>query len=91
MSGNTLIKKGLVVILLFITFNSIRALYLLGLWLLLQFVGGIGSLGPSAQTGGIAYWAHIGGFVMGVLLAILIRPRPRVVQTNYAPELDDWR
>ena len=61
------------VIFFFITFVRIPALYLLGFWFLLQFVGGIGSLGPSAQTGGVAYWAHIGGFVLGIGVVILYK------------------
>jgi len=51
----------------FITFVRIPAAWLLGFWILLQFWGGIGDLGPSAQSGGTAYWAHIGGFAAGLL------------------------
>jgi membrane associated rhomboid family serine protease len=41
--------------------------------MLLRFVGGIGTLG--AQGGGVAYWAHIGGFVAGVVLVkVFARP-----------------
>jgi membrane associated rhomboid family serine protease len=71
-----------VVIFFFITFVRIPAVLLLGFWFLLQFIGGIGSLGPSAQAGGIAYWAHIGGFVLGIIVAIFYRlithQRPRL-------------
>ena len=62
-----------VVIFFFITFIRIPALFLLGFWFLLQFFGGVGSLGPSAQAGGIAYWAHVGGFVLGIIVAALYR------------------
>ena len=62
-----------VVVFLFITFVRIPALYLLGLWFLLQFISGVGSLGPSAQTGGVAYWAHVGGFVLGIVVVILYK------------------
>ncbi|MBI2860788.1 MAG: rhomboid family intramembrane serine protease [Chloroflexi bacterium] len=58
-----------VVLLFFVVFPRIRAYFLLGFWFVLQFFGGLGSLGPSAQTGGVAYWAHIGGFVTGILVA----------------------
>ena len=61
------------IIFFFITFVRIPALYLLGFWFLLQFVGGIGSLGPSAQTGSVAYWAHIGGFVLGIGVVTLYK------------------
>jgi len=62
-----------VVIFFFITFIRIPAIFLLGFWLVLQFIGGIGSLGPSAQAGGVAYWAHIGGFVLGIVTVLLYR------------------
>ena len=55
----------------FIVIVRIPALFLLGFWFLLQFFGGIGDLGPSAQTSGIAYWAHIGGFVFGIAVVII--------------------
>ncbi len=57
----------------FLTVIRIRAFYLLGFWILLQFFGGLGSLGPSTQTGGVAYWAHIGGFLAGVTTLGLYR------------------
>jgi len=50
-----------VIFIFFITIIRIPAIVLLGFWFLLQFFSGLGSLGPSSQTGGVAYWAHIGG------------------------------
>jgi membrane associated rhomboid family serine protease len=49
----------------------IPAMVFIGLWFLAQFLSGIGSLGESgaANTGGVAWWAHIGGFLLGVFLA----------------------
>ena len=49
------------------------ALVVIGLWIVLQFVSGIGSISNSAQTGGVAYMAHIGGFVAGFVLTFLFR------------------
>jgi membrane associated rhomboid family serine protease len=47
---------------------------ILGWWFLLQFLGGLGSVG--AQTsGGVAWWAHIGGFLMGALVMFGARRR----------------
>jgi membrane associated rhomboid family serine protease len=40
----------------------------LGLWFVFQFVSGLGLLGGGAQEGGVAYAAHIGGFVAGLVL-----------------------
>jgi membrane associated rhomboid family serine protease len=47
----------------------------LGLWILLQFVNGFGAIAATEQTGGVAYGAHIGGFVAGVVLALILRGR----------------
>ena len=47
---------------------KVPAAIVLGLWFLLQLVDGIGSLGPS-QGGGVAFFAHIGGFVFGAVVA----------------------
>ena len=47
---------------------------MLGIWLFLQLFNGLGSLGPEvANTGGVAYFAHIGGFVVGVAVGGLYR------------------
>jgi membrane associated rhomboid family serine protease len=51
------------------------ALVVIGLWIVLQLINGIGSITQSAQTGGIAYMAHIGGFAAGLLLAFLMTGR----------------
>jgi membrane associated rhomboid family serine protease len=52
---------------------QVSALIVIGLWIVLQFFSGIGSIANSAQTGGVAYMAHIGGFVAGVVLTFLFR------------------
>jgi membrane associated rhomboid family serine protease len=49
------------------------ALVVIGLWIVLQFVSGIGSISNTAETGGVAYMAHIGGFVAGFVLTFLFR------------------
>jgi len=38
------------------------------LWLVIQFLSGIGTIDKSVDTGGVAFWAHIGGFVAGLIL-----------------------
>lgn len=50
--------------------QMVRARYVLATWFLYQFVLGVADLGSSG--GGIAFWAHIGGFVAGWLLAIIL-------------------
>jgi membrane associated rhomboid family serine protease len=53
--------------------TQVPALIVIGLWIVLQFFSGIGSIANSAETGGVAYMAHIGGFVTGFVLALLLR------------------
>jgi membrane associated rhomboid family serine protease len=47
------------------------ALIVIGLWFVLQFVSGMGTLASTEDTGGVAYMAHIGGFVAGLAIAYL--------------------
>jgi membrane associated rhomboid family serine protease len=49
------------------------ALVVIGLWIVLQFFSGIGSIASTAETGGVAYMAHIGGFIAGFVLTFLFR------------------
>jgi membrane associated rhomboid family serine protease len=49
------------------------ALMVIGIWIVLQFFSGIGSIATTAQTGGVAYMAHIGGFLAGCVLTFLFR------------------
>jgi membrane associated rhomboid family serine protease len=44
----------------------VPALVVIGLWAVLQFINGLGQIAVTEQTGGVAYMAHIGGFVVGV-------------------------
>ncbi len=57
-------------------FVEIPAFFFLGIWFFLQFIGAAGS---GAQAGGIAWWAHVGGFVTGI---ILVKVLQRVPQTG---------
>ena len=52
---------------------QVPALIVIGLWILLQFFSGIGSLSNTAESGGVAYMAHIGGFVAGLVLTFVFR------------------
>jgi membrane associated rhomboid family serine protease len=49
------------------------ALMVIGFWIVLQLFSGIGSIANTADTGGVAYMAHIGGFVAGFVLTFLFR------------------
>ncbi len=52
---------------------QVPALIVIGLWIVLQFFSGIGSIANTAQTGGVAYMAHIGGFLAGFVLTFIFR------------------
>ena len=57
---------------------AVPAVFMLGLWILLQFINGFGAVAETPETGGVAYLAHIGGFVAGMALAPLFAPARRV-------------
>jgi membrane associated rhomboid family serine protease len=58
--------------------TRISAVVFIGLWFVLQLISGFGSLAEtSASEGGVAYFAHIGGFIAGALLIIPMRLAPR--------------
>jgi membrane associated rhomboid family serine protease len=60
---------------------SVPAIVVLGLWIVIQAISGIGSMANTTETGGggVAYMAHIGGFVAGLILAnIMTSGRQRV-------------
>jgi membrane associated rhomboid family serine protease len=64
----------------------VSALVMLGLWFVLQFLNGLAALTEdTAQTGGVAVWAHIGGFVAGALVGLLLRGRVAVRQQALSP------
>lgn len=57
-----------------VTTAQVSALVLLGFWFLLQFLNGITALtAGTAETGGVAVWAHIGGFAAGVVVGLILR------------------
>lgn len=54
--------------------TRVSALVMLGFWFVLQFLNGITALTQNtAETGGVAVWAHVGGFVAGVIVGLLVR------------------
>ena len=61
------------------THRDIRvpAWLMLGLWFAVQVVSGLGGLNGAGAAGGVAFWAHIGGFITGFVLALLVRPGQR--------------
>lgn len=65
-----------IVFFFFITITYVPALIFLGIWFLTQLFNGVASIGvQTAQTGGVAFWAHVGGFVFGLLVGFLMKGR----------------
>jgi membrane associated rhomboid family serine protease len=60
-------------VLLFRTITQMPAIAVIGMWIVFQFINGIGQLAQTEETGGVAYAAHIGGFVAGLLLVWVFR------------------
>jgi len=56
----------LVFLLFFVDVVEIPAILYLGFWFLLQLIEGVGRIGMSGATGGVAFWAHAGGFLSGI-------------------------
>lgn len=56
---------------------ELPAFMFLGLWFLLQWVQGVTTIGQVADVGGVAFWAHIGGFVAGMAGVLVLRPAQR--------------
>jgi membrane associated rhomboid family serine protease len=57
--------------------TTVSALIVIGGWIVLQFFNGVASISNTADTGGVAFMAHIGGFVAGFLLTFLFRGNSR--------------
>jgi membrane associated rhomboid family serine protease len=56
--------------------TRISAIIFLGIWFVTQLFSGVASLGVNtAQTSGVAVWAHVGGFIFGVMIGFLMRGR----------------
>jgi membrane associated rhomboid family serine protease len=69
----------LIVLGFYFTRVAVPAIYMLGYWFLVQLLGGASALGSAG--GGVAFWAHVGGFVAGAVLVLLFR-NPRLVSRH---------
>jgi membrane associated rhomboid family serine protease len=77
----------------FITWMALPAWVMLGYWFLIQFVSGLVSVG--GEGGGVAFWAHVGGFVAGVVLVKLFARSDYIAEhraQRWRPRrvLSDW-
>jgi membrane associated rhomboid family serine protease len=59
----------------FIRFVHVPALIVLGFWIVVQVIVGLSTYRAGADEGGVAWFAHIGGFVTGVVVLFLLKPR----------------
>jgi membrane associated rhomboid family serine protease len=76
----------LVPIFIFITTMEIPAVFLLLYWFAIQFFSGVGSIGYSqVSSGGVAWFAHVGGFLAGMLLVNLFGEKQR-----WTARWDQW-
>ena len=62
-----------VFLLFFLDTIEIPAIFFLGIWFVKELFNGVGSLGPRAMNGGVAFWAHIVGFSVGALTGLIWR------------------
>jgi membrane associated rhomboid family serine protease len=69
-----LYPRARILTLVFIFLIPVPAVVILVVWFLLQFASGVSSL-TMAATGGVAWWAHIGGFLIGMLITSIARRR----------------
>lgn len=60
----------------------VPAWIMIGLWFLLQLFSGFMSLGVGGNAGGVAFWAHVGGFIAGAVLVFLFRDKDAVARQN---------
>ena len=68
---------------LFLQIIAVPAVFFLGIWFLMQLLSGVGSIAQvEAGTGGVAFWAHVAGFAVGVMGGLLLR-RPERERVEY--------
>ncbi len=67
-----LFPKRRVRVLFLFRITTLPALVVIGLWFMLQLFSSIGSIASTAQSGGVAYLAHVGGFVAGFILTLIL-------------------
>jgi hypothetical protein len=64
--------RSVVILIYFVRIMDIPAIVFLGFWFVLQLFSGVASVG-AAEGGGVAFWAHVGGFIVGIVGGFLAR------------------
>ncbi len=80
----------LVFIIFFIEIIEIPAFFYLGIWFLMQFINGAATLSLTHQGGGVAWWAHFGGFVAGAILVPFLKKPKRKLSRVYHDHYFRW-
>lgn len=81
--------KTLIFIGIFFTFATLNAVIVIGFWFVLQAIDAflsVGVINGAQSGGGVAYFAHVGGFVAGLLIALVVkvaRPQPSMPRQTY--------
>ena len=75
-------------IFIFIQLIEVPAILFLGVWFLMQFLSGVGSIAGAGRTsgGGIAFWAHVAGFAVGAIGVLFFR-RPERQRVDWWDEV----
>ena len=71
----------LLILVIYVTTIAVPAYLMLGYWFLVQVLSGVANYG--SEGGGVAFWAHVGGFVAGALFAYLFRDRALLARHPY--------
>src|SRR5438876_2369372 len=80
--------RTIIFIFIFFTVVTLPAIVLIGLWFILQLFDGVASLSQVQQgMGGVAYLAHVGGFITGLVITLLLRSRLQPPPTASYPYL----
>jgi len=84
--------RGLVALGRVQTLREMPALIVLGFWFIIQLISGVGSLTDTSAGGGVAFFAHVGGFVIGALIAVAVNMMvPQPPATERANMVYNWR
>ncbi|MBD3381161.1 MAG: rhomboid family intramembrane serine protease [candidate division Zixibacteria bacterium] len=73
----------LIFLFYFIRIIRLPAVFVLGFWFILQLISGTNSLAVSQSGGGVAWFAHIGGFAFGAILFLVLGKRPKKIHRFY--------
>jgi len=77
----------LIPIFIYPFFIEISAFFYIGYWFILQLFSGTFSLAQHNAQGGVAYWAHVGGFIAGIVLLPILRKKERSYRKSYPDEI----